>query len=181
MAMTIRQAAPINGAAVLPDVLVAQQLRQGSDDDAALIGVYRATALQWVEKRARVSMQRRAWLARFDGFSTTVRLPIGPVVSVATVTYDNPAASSVDGAGLWRLAGEVLSLAFSTQWPAIIDPAGATIVEFVAGTADATTEYPHLCAAALMLIQHLYDGGNLNTPPAAVTMLCDVDRVPVIG
>lgn len=177
MAMTIRQAAPINGAAVLPDVLVAQQLRQDSDHDAFLIDSHRLSALFWIERHMAVSLQRRKWVATFDGFGSDMRLCRTPIAQVDRVTYIGRSDELVDAAGLWRMADDRLLPIASQRWPTAI----RVTVEFTAGYVDAAVEAPHLRTAALMLIQHLYEGGSLKDVPDTISMLCDIDRVPVIG
>ncbi|WP_374295176.1 hypothetical protein [Sphingomonas sp.] len=177
MAMTIRQAAPLNGAAILSDDLVAQQLRQDSDHDAFLIDSHRLAALFWIERHMAVSLQRRGWVATFDGFGSDMRLRRTPIAQVDRVTYIGHSDDPIDGAGLWRLIDDRLLPTAGQRWPT----ATRVVVEFTAGYVDAAIEVPHLRTAALLLIQHLYEGGSLKDVPDTIAMLCEIDRVPVIG
>ncbi|WP_375243469.1 hypothetical protein [Sphingomonas parapaucimobilis] len=181
MAITIRATAPLNAAAVLPDDLVAQQLRRDSDDDATLVGSLRLTALRWIEKHVAVSLQRRSWMVRLDGFTDTIRLPVSPVVSVETVTCLDVGGVVIDTGGSWRQADGLVVPLPGRAWPATLAGPGAVTITFTAGYVDALSEVPNLTAAALMMIQHLYDGGNLEKLPPAIDMLIDLDRVPVMG
>lgn len=181
MAITIRATAPLDAGAVLPDALVAQQLRRDSDDDAALVASHRLTALRWIEKHVAVSLQRRGWIVRLDGFSAMLRLPVSPVATVEKVTYLDGSGAAIDAAGLWRLSDNLLVPGPAQVWPATLVGPGAVTIEFTAGYVDARNEAPNLTTAALMMIQHLYDGGNLDALPPAIGMLLDLDRVPVMG
>jgi uncharacterized phiE125 gp8 family phage protein len=181
MAITIRATAPLEAGAVLPDALVAQQLRRDSDDDSALVNSLRLTALHWIERHVAVSLQRRGWVVVLDGFSDRVRLPVAPVTTVDAVRYLDPSGTEIEAVGLWRLTDGVLVPMPGQAWPVTLAGPGAVRIEFTAGYVDAGTEVPNLTAAALMMIQHLYDGGNLEAMPPAITMLLDLDRVPVMG
>ncbi|QRY95410.1 hypothetical protein JT366_16815 [Sphingomonas paucimobilis] len=181
MAITIRATAPLNAAAVLPDDLVAQQLRRDSDDDATLLGSLRLTALRWIEKHVAVSLQRRGWMVRLDGFTDSIRLPVSPVVSVETVTCLDTGGVVIDTGGSWRQVDGLIVPLPGRAWPATLAGPGAVTIAFTAGYVDALTDAPSLTAAALMMIQHLYDGGNLEAMPPAIGMLLDLDRVPVMG
>ncbi|UYY60278.1 head-tail connector protein [Sphingomonas sp. S2-65] len=178
--MTIRAAAPLDAATALPDALVLQQLKLDSLDATA--EALRLTALQFVEKRSRVSLQRRAWVATLDAFGDgVITLPREPVSEVTRVTYVDQLGGPRDAAGLWRLIDDRLAPAVSGWWPTTSRGAGVVKIEFVAGYVDLAVGAPTLRTAALLLIQHLYDGGNLDEVPKSFMMLCDIDRVPVAG
>ncbi|EGI55101.1 hypothetical protein SUS17_2105 [Sphingomonas sp. S17] len=181
MAITIRATAPLDAGAVLPDDLVAQQLRRDSTHDDTLVASHRLTALRWIEKHVAVSLQRRGWMALLDGFPPTLRLPVSPVATVEKVTYLDAAGTAIDAVGLWRLSDSLLVPAPAQSWPATLSGPGAVTIEFTAGYVDARNEVPNLTTAALMMIQHLYDGGSLTAMPPAIDMLLDLDRVPVMG
>lgn len=181
MAITIRATAPLNAAAVLPDDLVAQQLRRDGNHDDALVAIHRITALRWIEKHVAVSLQRRGWIVRLDSFTSTIRLPVSPVISVEKVAYLDAGGGSIDMAGSWRQADGLVVPLPGKAWPATLAGPGVVTIEFTAGYADALNEAANLTTAALMMIQHLYDGGSLTVLPPAIDMLLDLDRVPVMG
>lgn len=174
----IMPAAPIDGPAALPDTLINQFVKPGANQ-AALIDAFRLTALGWVEQHTARSLSRRRWRAVFDRFTATMSLPCDPVHDVVSLNYVDPAGVSVDGAGLWRLAGSQILPAIGGYWP--VANAGAVTVIFEAGYDDVGTEAPGLQIAALMLVKHLFDGGSLNDVPATVMMLIDeAYRTPVM-
>ena len=181
MAITIRATAPLNAAAVLPNQLVSEQLRIDGEQDRALVDSLRLAALRWVEKHVGVSLQRRGWKVILDGFPSTLRLPVSPVISVERVIYLDASGAAIDAAGLWRLADGVLSPAVGLAWPYSASGAGAVTIDFTPGYNDVLAEAAHLTTAALMMIQHLYEGGEAEAVPKSVAMLCDLDRIPVCG
>lgn len=179
--VTIMPAAPLNGAAVLPDALVDQYVKPAADQ-AALLNAFRMTALTWVEGHTKRSLVRRRWVAMFNGFADVMRLPCEPVRSVVSLGYFNQAGISTSGDGLWRLSDAYILPAGNTSWPAAADCRDAVQVTFEAGYDDVASEAPALQVAALLLMKHLFDGGSIEDVPATVTLLLDAQyRTPVIG
>lgn len=180
--VTSMPAAPINGLGALPDELIDQYVKADGDQQLTLIDAYRLTALGWVERHTSHSMQRRAWIAMFDGFEPAMRLPIGPVHGVTSIGYVDASGAVVDMAGLWQTTGAYLLPAAGIRWPATANRPGAVIVRYEAGYDDVATEAPALQIAALLLVQHLFSGGALDDLPATISLLLDVQyRTPVMG
>ena len=174
-------AAPLDGPAVLPDVLIDQYVKPGVNR-AALIDALRLTAVGWVEQHTARSLARRPWMAVFDGFGSGMLLPRDPVRSVVSLGYIDATGATVDGVGLWRLAGSQILPAIGGQWPSARTCGGAVTVIFEAGYDDVASEAPGLQIAALMLVKHLFDGGSLDDVPATVSLLIDEPyRTPVMG
>lgn len=174
MAISFRPAAPLVAEAVLPMALVRQQLRlDDGDDQDLLITATRVAALTWVEKHSGFSLQRRGWVARFDGPLSFLRLPMGPVWGVTALTYRSEAgAQQVWPTSGYDLRGDILETAIGSM---------SITVEYEAGYENLAIDAPHLQVAALMLLMHLWTGGSLDDVPATVAKLCEPDRVPVIS
>ena len=182
MAVTFAPAAPFDAEVLLPLDLVKLQLKL-SDDDARwpLAKAQRLASLIWVEKRSGFSLQRRAWVATFTDLADGVRLPMGPVSAVTAFSYRHSAGlAQVWPSTSYRLDGnEVVTatgLACRTAFAGM-----AVTIQYSAGFPSLADDAPHLQMAALLLLLHLWSGGSLDDVPATVTMLCDLDRVPVIG
>lgn len=179
--VTIMSAAPLDGAAVLPDALVDQYVKPGADQ-LLLLAAFRLTALGWVEGHTAQSLIRRRWVATFDGFDDVMRLPRDPVRSAISLAYFDQADVLTSGDGLWRIVGSQLLPAVGTTWPVTADRGSAVQVTFEAGYDNVATEAPALQIAALLLMKHLFDGGSIEDVPATVTLLLDAQyRTPVIG
>lgn len=178
--VTIMPAAPLDGPAILPDVLVNQYVKPGGDQ-AALLDAFRLTALDWVERHTSRSLKRRRWIAMYDGFEDVMRLPREPVRDVVALGYIDQSGTAANGAGLWRTVGAQVLPAVNVRWPQTADRVGSVIVTFEAGYDDVGVEAPALRIAALMLMKHLFDGGSIDDVPATVTLLLDAQyRTPVI-
>lgn len=178
MAMTV-SAAPIDGAAVLPDALIEQYVKPGGDQ-VALIGALRLAAIDWVERRTARSLGRRVWTAHADGFTSKLTLPCDPVRSVLSLHYTDHAGLSINAIGLFRLSGREILSATDIRWPQAA--ARSVTILFEAGYDDIASEAPALQIAALMLVKHLFDGGSLDDVPATVRMLVDQGyRSPVMS
>lgn len=179
--VTVMPAAPIDGAGVLPDDLVDQYIKPDVDQ-VALLDAFRLTAIDWVERHTARSLERRRWVALFDGFGDDLHLPREPVHDVAALGYVDAAGTAIDGTGLLRLVGAQVLPAVGVRWPRTAPQLGAVIITFEAGYEDVAIEAPGLQIAALMLMKHLYDGGSLDDVPATVTMLLDQQyRTPVMS
>jgi uncharacterized phiE125 gp8 family phage protein len=178
--VTLISAAPIDGLAALPDDLINQYVKPHADQ-AALITVSRLAALGWVEQHTSHSLSLRRWIAMFDSFSDTLRLPREPVRNVLSVGYVDPSGVARDAEGSWQFVGSHLIPAAGSQWPETARRTGAVIVTFEAGYEDLAIEAPALQIAALMMVQHLFAGGSLADVPTTIALLIDTQyRTPVL-
>ena len=176
--VTIKPAAPIDGAAVLPDDLVDQYVKPAGDQ-VALLSAFRLTALDWVERHTGRSLTRRRWISRFDGFEMTLRLPRSPVREVVAVSYSGGAGAIDLAPADWRLIGDDMLNPAAGRWPV---SAGPVTVVFDAGYDNVSQDAPGLRIAALMMVKHLFDGGSLDDAPATIAMLIDAQyRTPVMA
>ena len=179
--VTLISAAPIDGPAALPDDLINQYVKPNGDQQAALIAGFRLAALGWVERHTSQSLSRRRWIAMFDSFADTMRLPCEPVRSVVSVAYVDPSGVVADAAGSWEVVGSHLVPAAGMQWPVTARRTGAVVVTFEAGYDNVSIDAPALQIAALLMVQHLFAGGSLTDVPATIALLIDAQyRTPVL-
>lgn len=175
MAFTLRPVAPPDAAAIIPQALIDQHLKPASDADAELIDVVRLAAIDHIERYTGRSLQRRAWAVDFDGFGCSMRLPRSPIGTVTAVRYVAPEGDVLSAAG-WRVADDLLV----AGWPATLAGPGVVTVEFTAGYLDVASEAPALRLAVVLMMRHLYDGGD-GEPTAAIAAMCRPYRVPVMA
>lgn len=160
---------------------VKDHLRIGWTDEDALLGglVGAATAHLdgWSGTLGRAIITQ-TWSQSFDAFADRIPLYVGPVASVTSVIYTDPAGSDVTLAGsAYRLlrdaGGDYVERVPGTEWPAIGDRADAVRVTYVAGEASAPVAIKQ---AMLLLIGHWYrerDGAGAaeGWPPAVNALL----------
>ncbi len=178
MAFTIEPVAPVDGAAVVPDALVEQHVKPASDD-ASLIQAIRLAAIDTLERFTARSFQRRAWRMTCDGFACAITLPRSPVSQVTSITYLDANGVSQQVAA-WRQSGDVVMPVAHSTWPVTLSGAGTLTIDFVAGFDDIGASAPSLRMAALLMMRHLYDGGD-EAVPGPIAALCRGYRVPVIA
>ncbi|MFD1951873.1 hypothetical protein ACFSGX_13955 [Sphingomonas arantia] len=177
----IMSAAPIDAAAVLPNVLIDQYVKPAGAQ-TALLDAFRKTAIDWIEGHTAKSLARRQWTAAFDGFGEALLLPREPVRSVVAVDYVDLAGATVVGGSFWQQDGSQIGPSANGRWPAASTARGSVLVTFEAGFDDVGSEAPGLQVATLMLVKHLYDGGSLKDVPDTVLMLVDEPhRTPVMA
>ena len=178
MAFTLRPVAPPDAAAIVPQALIDQHLKPASDADADLIDVVRLAAIDHVERYTGRSLQRRAWAVDFDGFGCSMRLPRSPVETVTAVRYIGTEGAVLSATG-WRIADDLL-VSGAVGWPTTLIGPGVVTVDFTAGYLDVATEAPALRMAVVMMMRHLYDGGD-GEPTAPIAAMCRPYRVPVMA
>ncbi|MEH3046502.1 head-tail connector protein [Sphingomonas adhaesiva] len=178
MAFTLRPVAPPDAAAIIPPTLIDQHLKPASDADAELIDVVRLAAIDHIERYTGRSLQRRAWAADFDGFGCSLRLPRSPIGAVTAVRYIGTEGTVLSATG-WRIADDLL-VSGVAGWPVALAGPGVVTVEFTAGYLDVASEAPALRMAVVLMMRHLYDGGN-GEATAAIAAMCRPYRVPVMA
>lgn len=178
MLTSIRPASSLNAEAVLPLALVLTQLGYESESERSdLVDGFRRAALGWIEQRTRRSLSIRTWVATYSGIAGAVFLPWQPVQEVTAVSYRSAAGAAVPVLLGWDADGESLILARHAGIPA----GRPVAVTFTAGYANVEDEAPQLRMAALLLAQHLHNGGTTKDVPATVESLCEDFRAPVIA
>jgi len=142
--------------------------------DGAIVAAQRECGLQFIDATYRLIL---------DGFPSDdeIRLPIGPVDSVSSITYTdtNGAQQTVDSADYYVGAhtGRIWSAA---GWPvADVNRPECVVVEFVVGFGNVASSVPKDAVSAILLIladrfQNRGDEGGPNDrpiPPAALRLL----------
>lgn len=186
MTMTIRPAAPLDADAALPLPLLLQHLKDPVDE-VETVEAARYGALNWIELHVGRSLTLRQWKAYWAAAPAScgaLHLPMGPVVRVTAVSYDDPA--QIWPSTSYRLSGDDLATASGLRWNTAF--AGLPFaVDYVAGYADLGTEAPALRSAALILAGHLFRNREENSTavlasmPFGVRMLCEPYRQPVMA
>lgn len=131
-----------------------------SDSDALVAGLIAAAVAYfdgWTGILGR-ALEPQTWEMRFDRFPAWIRIPLGPVVSVTSIKYDDRdgAEQTVDP-GLYQLDAAPVEacvvLAPGASWPTTADTVNAVRVRWVAGT-GCPEPVRH---ALLLLIGHWYE------------------------
>lgn len=178
MALIRLTAAPLDGGAALPEALVDQHVKPTAAQ-AALVSGMRLAALAWVESHTRHSVAKRAFVATYDGFPASIRLPREPVRGVTALRYSADGVTWTDGLASVSVRGDVI-----VPGVGVAGFATCCLVEvtFTAGYDNLGADAPSLQIAALMLLQHLFDGGSVDDVPATIGMLIDEGyRAPVMA
>jgi uncharacterized phiE125 gp8 family phage protein len=154
-----------------------------SDDDALITGLIAAATDHldgWSGVLGRC-LVTQTWRQDFAGFADCLRLPLGPVASITSVTYldgDNAEQTlpDTDYQLLTDALGALVALAPGRSWPATCARPDAVSVTFVAGSA-ADDVPPALKVAIMLLVGHWYerreaiDGNTLAELPFSVSAL----------
>ena len=129
-----------------------------SDDDAYLSRLI-AVAQAQIDgpDGAGIAAVQQQWRLSLDAFPTAIRLPLNPVRSIVSITYDDgsvktlsPTAYTLDK----DRSPAIVAPAFGTSWPTTRGVPGGVKITFDAGP-DATPE--DLKQAALLLVSHYYE------------------------
>ncbi|MCV0396958.1 MAG: head-tail connector protein [Rhizobiaceae bacterium] len=126
------------------------------DDDAVLTALLNAAVSHldgWTGILGR-AMVTQSWRQEFAGFGC-LRLPVGPVASIASITYydaDNEQQTLADSLYVLRhnALGAYVDLKPDQNWPGTYPRVDAVSVTYVAGTVAA--DVPAALKAAIMLL-----------------------------
>lgn len=174
----LRALAPANGEVILPLAELKQRIRQIDDFEDADIGRMRDQAIDWVERYTGIALSRRQFEYADRQFCRRMMLPMGPLVKVDTITYNdtNGAPVALTEAD-WRIGGGAVFTAAGKRWPASIGDDGSVRITFTAGLEDAAAEAPMLIAAVCVGVAQLFaDRENPNWEP--VRNCADHYRMP---
>ncbi|ODA67669.1 Phage gp6-like head-tail connector protein [Methyloligella halotolerans] len=137
--------------------------RVDHNDDDTLIGALIASATQYFDGYTGIvgrALVTQSWEQRFAGFGC-LRLLVGPVTSVTSVTYfdgNNEEQTLADT--VYQLftdaRGPYLDLQPDQSWPSIYARRDAVSVKYVAGDEVAEVPAP-LKSAILLMVGHLYE------------------------
>jgi uncharacterized phiE125 gp8 family phage protein len=135
----------------------------------------------------------QTWQRSFDGFpcGDTIRLPIGPLQSVAMIQYydldgSHIAFGSSNYHAISDAIGPCIRLADTAQWPNTSIRPDAVTVTWICGYGDAATDVPAPIVHAIKLLVGHYHlnreataaGGALSPMPLAVDALIEPYRGP---
>jgi uncharacterized phiE125 gp8 family phage protein len=146
------------------------------------LGRHIVEAREWLEQRLRVKFMTQTWEFLIDTFpfgDAEIELPFGPVQSIVSLKYFDPAGSPVfvDPATYYLDNTSRDSWLFTnSSWPSpIMIGANAVVVQFVAGYATAADVPASLKAAITLKVKELYD--EINSDAAISNLLTNYMRM----
>ena len=133
-----------------------------ADEDGLIAGLIAAATAHldgWAGVLGRCLCEQ-TWRQDFDRFARVLRLPLGPVASIASVTWRNAAGQVATVAGANYLlrhdaAGSYLRFRDDFDFPTDLHCTAAVIATSVCGTSPEDTPAP-IKAAMLLLVGHWY-------------------------
>lgn len=157
-----RVTAPTTSILTLEETKV--HLRVAHDDEDDLITSLIAAATAFIEgpQGIGIALLNQSWRLSLDGFTPSIRVPLGPVASITSVTYRDAAGTPQTlSAALYEADtdGSTATIfpAVNASWPSTSGRPGCVKVTFVSGYGDDPADVPaDLRAAALLLVGHLY-------------------------
>ena len=166
---------------LVPMDVLRVHLRVDSAEEDALITAYLAAASAHIDGPA-------GWLGRSIGVQTLqltgsglcgrIKLPCGPVRSVASIDYVDPAgADATVPEADYRLVDDYLVLARGASWPALRGDDGGVRIRYEAGYGDPP---PAIAAAVMLMTGDLYanrEGAINGTISAEVKMSTTVEAL----
>jgi uncharacterized phiE125 gp8 family phage protein len=157
------------------------------DEDAYLVALIEAATghldgYSGVLGRALLS---QTWRQDFEDFGDVMRLPVGPVQSVTTVSYQDASGvdqtlASTEYVLLRDDFGDYVTLAANKSWPSVGERADAVKITYLAGSAGIPVAIKH---AALLLVGHWFanreavSAGSMMATPMAVDALLTPHRM----
>lgn len=145
-------------------------LRVDHSEDDTLIDGFIAAATEhldgWAGILGRV-LVTQTWTQKFGGFCSKLRLPLGPVSTVATITYFDSENSmqtlpDTDYSVLTNAAGTYVIPAIGVSWPATFARADAVTATYVAGASIADVPAP-IRTAILLMVANWYENREAAT------------------
>lgn len=187
MLVPVRTVAPATTPVSLSDVKAHCRVSH-NDDDTVLTSLLNA-AVGYLDGWHGVlgrCLVTQTWRQDFAGFSSCMRLPLGPVASITSITYyDADNVQQTLSAGVYGLftdeRGSYAGLKPGQSWPSVYSRADAVSVTFVAGSAAADVPAP-IKAAIMLLVGHWNENreavtaGSMSELPLAVNALISPHR-----
>jgi len=182
MLSPVRTSAPATNPVSLTEAKA--QCRVDHSDDDTLIGLLISTATAHLDGYAGVlgrALVSQTWRQDLEAFSDPVRLALGPVASISSVTYydaDN-AIQTLAGTVYGLFAdefGAYVALKPDQTFPSVYSRRDAISVTYVAGVADSDVPAP-IKHAILLMVGHWYANreavseGQMHELPMAVEAL----------
>lgn len=168
---------PVRTIAPAAEVVTLPQLKSHcrvdfTDDDADL-QAFLETAIEALDGYSGIlgrALINQTWRQDASRFCDMMRLPLEPLVSIASVTYydaDNVQQTlSTDVYGSYTDArGPFIALKVGQFWPTVYDRADAVSITFIVGFGPAATDVPARLRNAIKLhAAHLYDHRGMDAP-----------------
>lgn len=182
MLSPVRTSAPADTPVSLTEVKAHCRV-DGTDSDTVLTLLLAAAVSHldgWTGILGRC-MVTQSWRQDFCGFASPLRLPLGPVASVTSVSYydaDNALVAALSS-DVWVLRydalGAYVDLKTDQSWPSSYARADAVSVTYVAGTAAAGVPAA-LKAAILLMVSHWNENreavaGSMSEVPMSASAL----------
>jgi uncharacterized phiE125 gp8 family phage protein len=157
-----RTIAPAGELITLPAIKAHLNVEHDDDDD--LVGAQLLAAIGMVDGATGigVALLTQTWRLSLDRWPDCLRIPLGPVQAVASVTYldANGVRQTLDPSAYLLDTGRkpaVLAPAFGTSWPDTRPQSGAILITFTAGFGDAVATVPaQILSAIKLLVGDLY-------------------------
>jgi len=131
----------------------------------------------------------QTWAVDFGGFSDLMRLPVGNLLAVSSITYyDSANVQQTLASSVWTTftdaRGPYVMLKPGESWPAAYDRPDAVRVTWTAGYGATSASVPAaIKQAALLLVGHWYDNRaavNVGSSVAEVPFAVDALIAPFI-
>lgn len=165
---------------VLPLDEAKRHLNVLDDSFDDLISDLRDEAIDWVERYCSVSLYLREFQWVQDRFTSSIKLPIGPLGEVTAISYyDSAGTDTALAEGDWYIGrGSIVAMP-GTAWPSDDGRPGGVRVTFTAGYAHASEIPGMLLSAVKVAIAAMF--ANREQPDFAGAMrCCDRVRVPAL-
>lgn len=162
MLAPVRTAAP---AALITTAEAKAQCRIDSSDEDTLIDALISAAISHLDGYSGVlgrALVTQTWQQDFSGFCDKMRLPVGDLIAVTSVTYyDTSNAQQTLASSVYTSfadgLGPYLTLKPDQSWPSIYTRSDAVRVTWTAGYGAAASVPAAIKQAALLLVSHWYD------------------------
>lgn len=145
------------------------QCRVDGTADDALLTILISSACEYLSAYLSRSLSEQTWKLTLDAFRDEMLLPMGPVTSVGSVKYADPAGDiqTLSTGYNIDLASDPqrVVLATTSAWPAISAEINAVEITFTAGYSSLPVPIKH---AALMLISQWFDSSTAISAGARV-------------
>jgi uncharacterized phiE125 gp8 family phage protein len=145
------------------------QLRLDVDADDELLRDMIKAAREWVEGQTKRALVTQTWDYKIDDYwpfkfgTNRITLPINPLASVTSITYQDSGGSSpqpILAASQYAIAarrhGSFIVPAYDVTWPSVRCVPDAITVRFIAGSAVAAVPKV-LQRAVALLVAHMYE------------------------
>jgi uncharacterized phiE125 gp8 family phage protein len=192
MLAPVRTVAPAGAPVLLADMKL--HLRVDGTDEDALIQAYIDAATAHLDGYTGIAgraLVTQTWRQDFRGFGACLRLPVGPVASISSVTYydsSNVQQTLADTVydRFTDALGSFVALKPGQVWPSACARQDAVSVIFIAGTA--ATDVPAPLKVAIMLIaanwyenREAVNVGNITSelPLGAAALIAPYRRVGI--